>query len=117
MTQTLCPLRSALLSLLVRPAHTLLVLALELLEHFVSKQLVGDMSDFFGLFPGVGQRCELALQCATLDVFVRRHLEREAIDCGKAIEGRRLVAPGAAASRSEERRVGKESRARRTACE
>ena len=68
-----------LLPRFVRATHTLRVLALELVEHFIGEELVGDARDLLGLTPGLGQRRQLALQCAALDVLVGRHLEREPV--------------------------------------
>src|SRR5205085_11616039 len=91
-------------SRLIGATYARLVLAFELLEHFVGKKLVGDVRDLFSFLPRFGKRRELSFESAALDVFVRCHLQGQPVDRWKSKEGRRLFAAGAAAP--PERTIG-----------
>src|SRR5207247_870442 len=66
--------------------------------HLVGEQFVGDVGDLFRLLPRRRQGRELAGERATLDVLVRRHLQRQSVDGRKPEEWCGLVAPRPAAS-------------------
>ena len=76
-----------------------MVLSLELLEHLVGEQLIGDRRDLLGLLPRRGERRELSLEGTAFDVLVRRHLECQPVHAWKLEERRRLLAARAAADK------------------
>jgi len=68
------------------------VLPLEFFENTVGEHLVGDCRDLFGVLPCGVERLQLDGESAALDVLVRCHLERQAVDSGQPVERRLLVA-------------------------